>query len=131
MSSDGLAPVTLSKSSTLKIRDEVFIVGAPNGTFPIETQGHVSLPKVPSADEELNGKIMCSLPIFKGNSGSPVYDSKGEVVGVIVMGDARYPNISFATPVKYLVSLMELYKEALKNQASSQPTSQPSTQPSQ
>jgi len=69
-----LIPVKLVTDYKPKIRDKVFTVGAPHGIFPIETEGFVSVPSIRSSDKELNGKIMCSLPIYRGNSGSPVYD---------------------------------------------------------
>lgn len=81
----GLKVVSFADGSLLKIRDEIFTVGAPSGTFPIQTSGYVSLPSIFSTQEELNGKIMASLPIYRGNSGSPVFNTKGEVIGVVVM----------------------------------------------
>ena len=89
----------------LKIRDKVFTVGAPEGTFPVETEGHVSLPFIFSINEDLNGKVLCSLGIYRGNSGSPVFDVNGNVIGVVVMGSRRYVNVAFLTRTKYLVTL--------------------------
>jgi hypothetical protein len=105
----GLVPVIFPKDFKLKIRDKIFTVGAPHSTFPIETEGHVSVPFIFSTSEELNGKIMCSLGIYSGNSGSPVFNSKGEIIGIIVMGSKQYINIAFLTNSKYLVTLLERY----------------------
>lgn len=71
-----LIPVKIAKDYKPKIRDRIFTVGAPHGTFPIETEGFVSSPFIFSTDKELNGKMMCSLPIYRGNSGSPVFNDK-------------------------------------------------------
>ena len=101
-----LIPVKLAKDFRPKIRDKVYTVGAPRGTFPIETQGYISSPFIFSENEDLNGKVLCSLAIYSGNSGSPAYNDSGEVIGVIVMGDKIYPNVAIYTPIKYLVTLM-------------------------
>jgi S1-C subfamily serine protease len=103
----GLLPVTLAQDDELHIRDHVFTVGAPASTFPIETEGYVSLPAIDSDSWELNGKVLLSLSIYSGNSGSPVLNAAGEVVAVIVMGSPRYPSIAIATSVRHVRALLE------------------------
>lgn len=97
-----LIPVKISNKKVFKIRDKVFTVGAPSFTFPIESEGFVSLPVIDSDSINLKGKTLLSLSIFKGNSGSPVFDDNGEVIGVIVSGDRSYEQIAIATPVEPL-----------------------------
>ena len=69
-----ITPVVFAKDYRPKIRDKVFTVGAPANSFPVETEGVVSLPSVFSSEPEMNGKILCSLAVYKGNSGSPVFN---------------------------------------------------------
>lgn len=95
----GITPVKLSSKKEFKIRDKVYTVGAPASTFPLEAEGHISLPliEVDKEDSALNNKMLLSLPIYKGNSGSPIFDDQGEVIGVIVMGNPRFEHITYAT----------------------------------
>jgi S1-C subfamily serine protease len=108
--SHGLLPVTFS-SREVKIRDSVFTVGGPAGNFPTETEGFVSLP---SADFPSNGwkdRMVMSLDIFSGNSGGPIFDSNGNVIGLVSAGDRRYLHFGIAVKTKYIVKFIKDYSE--------------------
>lgn len=91
-----LKPVDLAESNRLKIRDKVYTIGAPRGIFPIETEGRIMIPK------QEDGKIMCSMPIYGGNSGSPLFNDNSEVIGVVVAGDKLYQNVAYSTNLEDL-----------------------------
>jgi serine protease Do len=103
----GLKPMPIVDHDSVYIRDRVFTVGAPSLPFPIESEGYVSIPALSSNSPRLNGKIMCSLPIYSGNSGSPLLNELGEVIGVIVMGDRDYNGVAIATPAKALRAFLK------------------------
>lgn len=74
----------------VKQLDSVITVGAPNGVFPIITESNVGnlfdrdiLPDNMKHGDHL---IMISDIIFGGQSGSPLYNKNGEVIGVMFMG---------------------------------------------
>jgi len=106
----------LAKNPTLKIRDKVYTIGAPKGSFPIETEGYISIPKMNIDGSIVDDKILLSLPITSGNSGSPLYNENGDVIGMIVMGDMSYPFISFALNVDYINKFIKDTLELLKDQ---------------
>ena len=56
-----------------------------------------------------NGVLLLSAPIYKGNSGSPVISSKGDVIGVMFAKSMEDP-IGYAIPIeKVLEKLPEGY----------------------
>lgn len=54
--------------------------------------------------------MISSTPIFKGNSGGPVYYN-GEIIGLAVRGTS-YPDISLIAP---LANVLSVVKEAYKH----------------
>ena len=46
------------------------------------------------------GLIQLSLPTYKGQSGSPVFDMNGKVIGVIVSGATRIEGVDIYTKAK-------------------------------
>ena len=96
----GLTPLKLAKS--VSVGEDIRILGAPLGVFPMETDGKVMSLDSKHIDKELAGKILLSAPAFGGNSGGPIINEKAEVIGVLVMGARIYPQISFAVHLDIL-----------------------------
>ncbi|MAG26421.1 hypothetical protein CMI47_12800 [Candidatus Pacearchaeota archaeon] len=69
--------------------EKLFIIGAPLGTFPAKVDGYMI--RILNDDNEM---IETTLPVTNGNSGSPVYNSHFEVVGVLIGVHKRFPHIS-------------------------------------
>src|SRR5215471_17499505 len=75
----------LSDSDQVAVGDEIFVVGAPYGISNTLTAGHVSGRHVldkrtPNAAVEF---LQTDAAINSGNSGSPVFNLKGEVIGIV------------------------------------------------
>ncbi len=105
----GLRPVTLS-GKDMKLRDPVFAVGAPASTFPIESEGVLSLSSMTvDGDQTWPDVMLMSLDICGGNSGGPVFDKNGNVVGVIVAGSRRYDHIAIVVKAKYVIKFLKNY----------------------
>ena len=48
-----------------------------------------------------------SAPIQPGNSGGPMFDSKGNVIGIVVAGVPGAENVGYAIKISYLKILIE------------------------
>jgi S1-C subfamily serine protease len=83
--------------------DKAYILGFPLGVGDILTSGQVADPYY-----LIDGYpyLMLSVPAMAGNSGSPVMNEFGEVIGVLVLGSRAYPQISFATTGSDLVRFL-------------------------
>jgi len=115
--SDGLTPVELGDSDTLKVGQFVIAIGTALGEFRhTVTTGVISgLGRgIQAGDpfggvvEELDDVIQTDAAINPGNSGGPLLNSAGQVIGVnaAVAGGAQ--NVGFAIPINVV-------KESLDN----------------
>ena len=62
-----------------------------------------------SAIQNIEGRemIQLAMPIQPGNSGGPLVDSQGKVIGIINMKSAIDDNLGFAIPINHLAALGE------------------------
>lgn len=82
--------------------DEVFVVGHPHGVWPaLVTSGYVS-----GWNED--GYLEMSAPATGGNSGGPVFNARGEVVGVLVRAwSSEYPFMTLSVPLREIYTRIE------------------------
>jgi serine protease Do len=92
-------PVYLSHDDDEKEGDEVFAIGNPLGLERSVSRGIVS-----TRNRNFQGLvyIQTTAQINPGNSGGPLFNSRGEVVGVTNMKLMFGEGIGFAIPVSYL-----------------------------
>jgi serine protease Do len=83
----------------LKVGDPVFAIGNPLGLERTVSQGIVS-----KRDREFEGLlyIQTTAAINPGNSGGPLFNDRGEVVGITNMKVTMGEGLGFAIPVTYL-----------------------------
>ncbi len=79
-------PVTLANSDDVSIGEEIFIIGAPYGLSHTLTIGHISARH--GTDNSLMGEIQAETfqtdaAINQGNSGGPMFNQRGEVIGIV------------------------------------------------
>jgi putative serine protease PepD len=80
-----LHPLTLADSSKVKVGDATFAIGTPYGLNQTLTTGIVSaLGRQISAPDgaTINDAIQTDAPLNPGNSGGPLLDSHGRVIGI-------------------------------------------------
>jgi S1-C subfamily serine protease len=82
----GIVPAQLGDSDKAEVGDPVFVVGAPLGSGHTLTVGHLSARRKPNATY---GGIVpteffqTDAAINQGNSGGPMFNMKGEVIGIV------------------------------------------------
>ena len=99
-----LTPVSFGNSDSLHVGDAVYAVGNPLGELEFSmSSGHVSaLDRVITTEEsEAINMFQIDAAVNPGNSGGPVYNALGQVVGVVT---AKYSSsgvegLGFAIPV--------------------------------
>jgi serine protease Do len=89
----------LGDSSTLRVGDWVCAIGNPLGYEHTLTVGVVSYKGRKLFDPSLDNYIQTDAAINFGNSGGPLLNAAGEVVGINAAVSSRASNIGFAVPI--------------------------------
>ena len=106
-------PATIGNSAGLRVGDEVFAAGNPMGLVGSLSAGVVSgldrqsMP--PGREEPLRGLIQFDAAVNPGNSGGPLLDTRGRVVGIVTgllnpTEQDVFIGIGFAMPIEVAVS---------------------------
>lgn len=100
----GLTPVKLGDSSKALVGDQIYVVGNPLGELTYTmTSGIVSAMNRDIAVESNVSMNMFQLDaaVNSGNSGGPVYNTAGEVIGIVTAKAAAsgVEGIGFAVPI--------------------------------
>lgn len=116
----GLRPLTLGDSSRIKLGQLAIAIGTPLGEFTnTVTVGIVSgLGRGITAGspfegfvEKLDNVIQTDAAISPGNSGGPLLDSKGEVIGVNTAIAQEGQNLGFAIPVNLVKTIIDNFNK--------------------
>lgn len=107
----GLPYATLGNSDGIRVGDAVYAVGNPLGELQFSmTTGSVSatdrLISTQDAAPAIN-MFQIDAAVNSGNSGGPVYDNTGEVIGVVTAkySDEGIEGIGFAIPINDAVAI--------------------------
>lgn len=98
----GLPAVKLGDSSGVEVGDWVLAIGSPFGLEHSVTQGIVSAIGRSLPDGNYVPFIQTDVAVNPGNSGGPLFNLRGEVVGInsqIYSRSGGYMGLSFAIPV--------------------------------
>ncbi len=95
----GLPVAPLGDSSTLRMGEWVCAIGNPLGYEHSVTVGVVSFLGRKLFDASLDNYIQTDAAINFGNSGGPLINSRGEVIGINAAISSRASNIGFAVPI--------------------------------
>ena len=101
-----LKPLVIGNSSNIEVGDTVIAIGNPFGLSDTMTTGIVSgvgrsLPAASGGGFSIPNAIQTDAPINPGNSGGPLFDTRGEMVGMntaILSGTNIFSGIGFAIP---------------------------------
>ena len=105
----GLPTLKLGDSDSLKVGQWVLAIGSPFGFEYTATQGIVSaLSRSLPTEENYVPFIQTDVAVNPGNSGGPLFDLKGNVIGVnsqIFSRSGGYMGLSFAIPINVVQSV--------------------------
>lgn len=110
INASGLTPVTLGNSDDMRVGESVYVVGNPLGELTYTmTSGIIS-----ALDREIAADRNTSVNMFQldaavnsGNSGGPVYNAYGQVIGVVTAKyrDDGVEGLGFAIPIDDAASI--------------------------
>lgn len=105
----GLSPVTIGNSDNMQVGETIYAIGNPLGelTFTMSTGSVSALDRnITTANRQTGAKVTNNMfqidaAVNSGNSGGPVYNSRGEVIGIVT---AKYASsgiegLGFAIPI--------------------------------
>jgi serine protease Do len=97
-----LPTVPIGNVKDLKVGEWVLAIGSPFGFENTVTAGVVSAKGRSLPDDSYTPFIQTDVPINPGNSGGPLFNARGEVVGInsqIYSRSGGYQGVSFAIPI--------------------------------
>jgi len=99
----GLTPAIIGNSENIRVGQSIYAVGNPFGDLVYTmTEGIVSaLDRVVSVERKSINTFQFSAAVNSGNSGGPIYDTAGEVIGIVTAKLIRgnVEGIGFAIPI--------------------------------
>ncbi|MEO7191042.1 MAG: trypsin-like peptidase domain-containing protein [Vicinamibacterales bacterium] len=109
---DKLPVAPLGNSDTLRVGEWVCAIGNPLGVYVHSvTVGVVSFLGRKLFDPSLDAFIQTDAAISFGNSGGPLINARGEVVGITTAISAQAMNIGFAIPIGQVVAVLPQLRE--------------------
>lgn len=103
--------LTVAKSDNLKVGEPVLAIGSPFGFDYSASAGIVSAKSRNFSREATVPFIQTDVALNPGNSGGPLFNQKGEVVGVnsrIFSGTGGHMGLSFSIPID---TAMDIYQQ--------------------
>lgn len=111
---EGLPVITVGDSENLRVGEWVLAIGSPFGFEHTATQGIVSALARSLPDDTYVPFIQTDVAVNPGNSGGPLFNTDGEVVGVnsqIYSRSGGYQGLSFAIPINVAMSIADQLKD--------------------
>jgi serine protease Do len=113
ITANDLPAVKLGDPSKLRVGEAVAAIGSPFGFENSVTAGIVSAKGRTLPGESYVTFIQTDVPINPGNSGGPLFNMKGEVVGIntqIYSRSGGYQGVSFAIPINVAMEVVDQLK---------------------
>ncbi len=106
----GLTAATLGNSTTLQVGETVAAIGDPLGEFANSASAGIVSGlnrSITVESENLTGLIQTDAAVNPGNSGGPLIDAAGNVIGVVTASSGSAQGISFAIPIAAATSMIQ------------------------
>jgi serine protease Do len=109
---DNLPEAPLGNSDDLRVGEWVCAIGNPLGYVHSVTVGVVSFIGRKLFDASLDDYIQTDAAINFGNSGGPLINMRGQVIGINSAVSSRTSSIGFAVPINQAVAILPQLKES-------------------
>ncbi|MBS1122828.1 MAG: peptidase and chymotrypsin/Hap [Deltaproteobacteria bacterium] len=113
-----LRPLQLGDSDELRVGEWIVVLGDPFGDEVSASAGIVSATGREAAGSLVQGRAMghrtylqTDARIHRGNTGGPVLDTAGQVVGVAVASSDRPGELSFAIPINRVKEIVDALRD--------------------
>ena len=103
-----LPTVRLGDASTIKVGEPVLAIGSPYGFQNTATSGIISAKSRSLSNDSYVPFIQTDVAVNPGNSGGPLFNSRGEVIGInaqIYSRTGGYQGLSFAIPINVAMKI--------------------------
>jgi S1-C subfamily serine protease len=103
-----VVPAVLGNPNAMRVGDEAFVVGNPFGLYSSMSAGVISgfnrVFTPPDGKNEIHGMIQIDAAVNPGNSGGPLLNRQGHVVGIVTgiinpTDQSFFVGIGFAVPI--------------------------------
>jgi S1-C subfamily serine protease len=110
-----LVPATLGNPGAMRVGDEAFVVGNPFGLYSSMSAGVISgfdrSFQPPNGGQKLQGLIQIDAAVNPGNSGGPLLNRDGQVIGIVTgivnpTDQNFFIGIGFAVPINIAAAAM-------------------------
>jgi serine protease Do len=99
-----ITPVIFAPSEELGVGETVFAIGNPLGLERTVTEGVLS-----QTHRNFGGILYLQVdaPVNPGNSGGPLFNARGQVIGIINMGVPSMEGLNFAIPARHATYILD------------------------
>jgi serine protease Do len=80
--------------------DRIYAIGSPAGLEKTVTSGIISA--MGRRMLQVGDSMQVDVPLNPGNSGGPLLDEKGDVIGIVFAGMPQFPGLNFAVPFNWV-----------------------------
>lgn len=104
----GFVPLKLAKD--VAFGETVYVIGAPLGLLGFVFQGMVVNLGI-DFGESMKNKMVISAAATGGNSGGPVVNQNGEVIGILIAGSTSFDHFSICTRLGVLYQTIKILEK--------------------
>ena len=101
-----LLPLTLGNSDAVKVGETVVAIGNPFGLSHTVTAGIISAKNRVIGQGPFDNFLQTDASINPGNSGGPLFNARGEVIGINAAINAAGQGLGFAIPINQAKKLL-------------------------